>query len=93
MMIKKSLLIGLFGILGIFFLLKKDNWTGFYYPDRNNLFLFTQSPEFSSLEECRDWVNTQIYIYNPYDLNYDYECGKNCKLQESGLYLCDETTN
>jgi hypothetical protein len=92
-MIKKIFFLSVFGLLGVFFLFKRDTWIGFYYPDRDNLFLYTQSPEFDSLEECRQWVDTQIYIYNPSDNNYDYECGRNCKLQENGLYLCKETTN
>ena len=66
--------------------LRGDSWIGFYYPDADNLIVHRQSPELKSLDDCREWVNTQI---RPRD-NYDYECGRNCKM-EGELYVCEET--
>lgn len=74
--------------------LKKDVYIGFYYPDANNLFNDIESPvEFESLEMCLDWVNEQSSIYNPNGSNHDdYECGKNCNLQNGQKpYVCEET--
>lgn len=75
-------------------LLKEDVYIGFYYPDAGNLFNDIQSEDsFDSLDACRNWVNEQKSIYNPNNTNYDdYECGKNCKLQNGKKpYVCEET--
>ncbi|MBU4479899.1 hypothetical protein KKG48_00440 [Patescibacteria group bacterium] len=70
-----------------------DNWIGFYYPDKNDLTEYKQSQKYKTVEECRDWVDSQVSIYNPNDEVYDYECGKNCKKDgSSDLYICKETT-
>lgn len=75
-------------------LFKKDIYIGFYYPDASNLFIDIQSEGlFSSLDECRTWVNEQKFIHNPDSTNQDdYECGKNCNLQNGQKpYICEET--
>ncbi|MEK7463389.1 MAG: hypothetical protein AAB621_03450 [Patescibacteria group bacterium] len=85
-------LIIIVGWLGSLF--KKDAYTGFYYPDAGNLFKDIQSESsFDSLDACRNWVNKQKNIYNPNGENSDdYECGKNCKLQNGQKpYICKET--
>jgi hypothetical protein len=69
-----------------------SEWTGYYYPNKNNLSRSIESPTFKSLDECRRWVNSQIYTYNPSGENYDYECGKNCKYNSDyGVNVCAET--
>lgn len=81
-------------IWGVNSFLKKDTYIGFYYPDASNLFNDIQSKsQFNSLEACRDWVNEQKSIYNTSGANYDdYECGKNCDLQNGQKpYICEET--
>lgn len=82
-------------VLGYFlFFSKKDTWKGFYYPDESNLDDYIDSPVFGSLDECRNWVNTQVYRYNPDGYGYDYECGKNCRLKEGFTSLvCEETVH
>jgi len=71
---------------------KKDTYIGFYYPDASNLTNNIQSNStFNSLEACRVWIDKQILIYNLDDLNYDYECGKNCDLSGGKPYICEET--
>src|SRR3989344_7849617 len=73
---------------------KNDVYIGFYYPDAGNLTNDIQSSgTFDSLETCRKWVNEQKSIYNPNNINYDdYECGKNCDLQNGQKpYICEET--
>lgn len=80
-------------IYGVGSFLKKDVYIGFYYPDASNLFYDIQSKNsFNSLKACRDWVNDQIKIYNQNNSDYDYECGKNCDLQNGQKpYICEET--
>lgn len=86
------ILIILLIILGIFIFIKNDKYTGFYYPDANNLLNDIQSEEnFKSLEMCKAWIDEQISKYNPNGLGYDYECGKNCNLSSGKPYVCEET--
>jgi hypothetical protein len=71
-------------------IISPPKYIGFYYPDVGDLTVFKQSPELDSLHDCRDWVDDMIGERT--DDNYDYECGKNCKLGKLGdLYVCDET--
>jgi len=87
-----SILLIILVFVGAYFLFfKKDTWLGFYYPNENDLTRHIQSTELDSLEACRAWVNTQVPIHNPSGYGYDYECGKNCNLQDYGLYVCKET--
>ena len=95
---KRNIIISIVGIVVIIwsinFFFKKDTYIGFYYPDANNLTNDIQSKEtFSTLEACRDWVDEQKSIYNPSATNSDdYECGKNCDLQNGQKpYICEET--
>ncbi len=75
----------------VFNIFKKDKFIGFYYPDINNLTNDIQSPTvFDSLDSCRNWVYS--IAGSRKDENYDYECGKNCKLQNGQKpYVCEET--
>ncbi len=88
----------LFGLVIICFIsfwlwnnvISPPKYIGFYYPDSSNLFIYKQSPELSSLEQCHEWVNEVSNERT--DTNFDYECGKDCKLSKSGeMYVCDET--
>lgn len=70
-----------------------STWMGFYYPEEGNTFNYIQSSELGSLEECREWINQMVRTHNPSGYRYDYECGKNCSLSETGIdiYHCEET--
>jgi hypothetical protein len=73
---------------------KEDSYIGFYYPDISNLSIDIQSNNsFSSLEGCRNWVEEQRFTRNPDQSKQDdYECGKNCRLQNGQKpYICEET--
>lgn len=79
---------------------KKEEWTGFFYPNAEDLSEWTESSEvFKDIESCRDWVLYQRNIAhskNPefYDnFGYsDYECGLNCEFRaEYGLNVCEKT--
>jgi hypothetical protein len=80
-------------ILGWIFNIFNQKWTGFYYPNEGDLITHVKSSELNSIDACREWVNGMANKYNPDGYGYDYECGKNCKLSEtgSGLFICDET--
>ena len=73
---------------------KQNTYIGFYYPDASNLFNDIQSKNsFDSLDACRNWVDEQKSTYNPNGTSSDdYECGKNCDLQNGQKpYVCEET--
>jgi hypothetical protein len=73
---------------------KNDEYIGFYYPDAGNLFEDIQSTNtFDSLDACRNWIDLQKSIHNQDGTKQDdYECGKNCHLQNGQKpYVCEET--
>lgn len=81
-------------IWGAKILFKEDVYIGFYYPDASNLFDDVQSNgSFDSLDKCRVWINGQKSIHNSDGTKQDdYECGKNCNLQDGKKpYVCEET--
>jgi len=89
-----SLVVIVLIIWGAAALFKKDSYIGFYYPDASNLFNDIQSESpFGSLNDCRAWVNEQKHAHNPDGIKQDdYECGKNCDLQNGQKpYVCEET--
>lgn len=77
-------------LIGAYFLFKeKEIWTGYFYPTAENLDIFRTSPQFKTLEECRDWAQSQTGYPNQ---TWDYECGLNCEFKaEYGLNVCKET--
>lgn len=87
---KKSLLLIFFAMI-ILAGCSSKNWTGFYYPDANNIgdeSTWIIEPWFSSLDECRNWVDDMIWN----NTNYDYECGYKCRYKSDyGVNVCKET--
>lgn len=70
-----------------------EKWLGFYYPDgclwcsENYIY----SPEFDTKDGCFNWAeNLKHSRDNPSDL---YECGKNCEMKYTGMYVCEETVD
>jgi len=89
---KKILLIIVIFATIYFLFFNKETWEGFYYPDEADLTKHIQSPKFKTIDECRSWVNSQVFIYNPSGEGFDYECGKNCRFNKDyQLYICKET--
>jgi len=77
---------------GIWMYSQRDAYTGFYYPNPDNLLRSIKSEEvFNSLQECRDWIGEQAGVYNSDGSAFDYECGKNCDLSGGKPYICEET--
>lgn len=93
---KQNLVIGgifTISLLVLFGVGCRERWIGFYYPSKSDLSTFTKSPELSSLEECRSWVEqTKGSMSNHADAEDDYECGKNCSYDKNfDGYICQET--
>lgn len=89
--LKKIIAIGIFFWL-IFVLFNKENeWTGFYYRDKNNIGdskTWVIQPGLNSREDCIDWVIKT----SRGNENYDYECGYKCrydKVYEASI--CEKT--
>jgi len=66
-------------------------WTGYYYPDKNNIGDETAwiiQSGFKNIDDCRDWVDETAKN----NRNYDYECGYNCSYrQKYGMDVCEKT--
>ena len=79
------------GLITLFIsVINKDSWTGYFYPNKDDLSVFQKSVNtFDSVEECRRWVNSKVL--KSFSNSYDYECGLNCK---PGLEFdrCETTT-
>lgn len=88
------LLIVIFTLIGraIYFQFVKYpyRYIGYFYPNIDNLEYWDESGPVSSVEECKEWVNTMIVKYNA--INYDYECGKDCykgdPYDQNNQYTC-----
>jgi len=77
----------------LFSLFKKDEWIGFFYPNKEDSKTFTQSPVSNNLDDCRKWVDNTKRQFNLIEGTYKFECGKNCIINsESNSYKCEETT-
>lgn len=60
---------------------KSDVWTGFYYPDKDNIVdrrTWYLSPPLYSFKECLDWVNS---MYKDGD-NFTYTCSQGCRASD-----------
>ena len=75
----------LFGLSGC-----TDEWTGFIYPDKNNLYTDITLGHFDSLEQCRASALKVIQLAE-WETESDYECGLNCEVMGSKPYICADT--
>lgn len=68
---------------------ENKTWTGYYYPDINQITdqsTWVIQPGLESLDACRSWVQT---VANP-EADYDYQCGFNCTYREAyGEIICE----
>lgn len=68
-----------------------DNWTAFYYPQKDDLSIYTKQSGLIDFEACRDYI-WNLSEERDADGEYDYECGKNCELDLAlETYICEET--
>lgn len=69
----------------------KEEWTGYVYPDRENLARSQTIGTFGSLEECGDMARAELARLGATSRG-DYECGLNCEYQTAyGMSVCKET--
>lgn len=68
---------------------KGDTWSGFFYPDKNDLTVDQPLGNFSSLQECREAAI--LKMQSTQNDNADYECGLNCNLNGDKPYICEKT--
>lgn len=66
-------------------------WTGFYYKNGNTIADPIMQAGFKDSVSCLDWARGQKELLH--DEEGTYECGSNCKIQDStyGTYVCKET--
>lgn len=62
-------------------------WTAIYYPDRSLPGKYEIGPEFSEKATCLLWGEKKAEG-KP---NATYGCGKGCKVDDLGFFLCDKT--
>ena len=78
-------------ILVFLYWCSSNDWTGFYYSDKDNIgdeSTWTIKSDFISLEECRNWIDNVAWN----NTNYDYECWYKCKYKNDyWMYICKET--
>lgn len=68
-----------------------QEWTGYAYPDRNDLTEYRRVGTFQSLEECRaESLNLLRELVRSPEQRGDFECGLNCRYR-NGLNVCDRT--
>jgi hypothetical protein len=88
---RSSLIILGLVVIVMILLFKKDQWSGYFYPDRENLSSWIESPTtFKSLDLCRAWAHNKATELNLETGQYDYECGLNCKIKD-GMNICKKT--
>ncbi len=66
-----------------------QRWNGFFYPNGVGGEV-VRSSTFKTKKECLNWC-IQKAQSSPNPEVVDYECGKNCKINEFELFICDET--
>jgi len=67
------------------------NWTGFVYPDANNLTVSVQIGRFKTFEQCRASALETLVVFGVPDRG-TFECGRDCHpSKDTGLNVCAET--
>lgn len=68
-----------------------NDWTGFYYRDKDNINdenTWTIQPGLKSKEDCQNWIK----MVSANNSNYDYECGYKCRYDDTYKTSICETT-
>lgn len=70
---------------------RAKEWTGWAYPNRNDLTVSESLSGFNSFEECQEAVINKLRTYPDPDAG-DYECGYMCRYNPSmQTNVCKET--
>jgi hypothetical protein len=68
-----------------------ERWSGFVYPNRNDLTKHINIGDYKTLEECGRAARNNLQVMKAYE--GDYECGLNCKPMPNmpSVNLCEKT--
>lgn len=81
------------GVLPLLLLIvgcQRPAWTGWIYPDRNNLAHSIEIGPYKSADACRAAIlRATREMVDPE--GWDYECGLGCKRAEGGVKICTAT--
>lgn len=66
-------------------------WEGTVFPTRGNPAMKIKIRKFRTLELCRDVAKIKLRAMQ-ISATGDYECRKNCRINESGNQMCEETS-
>lgn len=69
---------------------RSADWTGFVYPEANDLGVSVEIGRFETFEQCRTAANQTLATFGSQDIG-TFECGRNCRPSETGLQVCAET--
>ena len=78
--------------VGVYFLFfaEEDRWSGFVYPNANNLAIDHPIGDYLTFQECQE-AAIGLIRRRGWE-NADYECGLNCELKPFASYnVCEET--
>ncbi|WP_261873178.1 hypothetical protein [Vibrio rarus] len=67
-----------------------DEWMGFVYPDKANLWNDRDVGTLSTLEECREKSLDALRMIGATHSG-SYECGLNCDTSKGKPYICEKT--
>ena len=67
----------------------EDEWDGYIYPDKDDLFVYEYLGRYPSLAECRAGALAKISLL-PDPARADWECGLNCE-PGLGALVCERT--
>lgn len=68
----------------------RQPWIGIYYPNSDYPGQYEISSEFKDKDICLKWGRSKS-VANPDDPLPAWDCGRGCKVNEFGLFLCEET--
>ena len=70
----------------------QDEWEGFVYPDKNDLFQHRNIGVYRSLESCRAAARNTLSEVSSIEKG-DYECGLNCEFRDGFdvIRVCEKT--
>lgn len=70
---------------------QRADWTGFVYPDANNLTLSAEIGRFDTFEQCRAGAVQTLRTFGVLEFG-TYECGRACRYDDqTNLAVCAET--
>lgn len=70
---------------------QRADWTGFVYPNGENLTVHAEIGRFTTFEQCRDGSIKTLAAFGQLGIG-TFECGRACRYSpDTGLAICAET--